>query len=470
MMVRCRAAFLIFVGLSAVLGGGCSFLVDSTAEQCTSNSDCDVFGASCNLTLKVCEKRPPAAALCQAAIKPVARLQGERTSNEQLTCDKDYLLIGPVLVKPGVTLTIQAGTTLRGDTASKGTLVVEQGARLVADGKADLPVVFTSAAAVEARRPGDWGGLIVLGRATTNAVDPQVPGLASGSFGGSNDDDDSGTLRFVRIEYGGLKLAAGSESNGLTLAAVGRGTTIDHVQVRQSGGDCFGLLGGTVNAKHLVCQGSGDDGFDFDLGYRGSLQFVVLQHDPAVLAEADGIEADNDPTGSERLPYTEPTIFNATLCGQNKDVEREQYGILVRRGASARIVNSIVTGFDAALDIRDTNTTLELVSNLFWGNLVKPIGYDENGSNETTEKDDDGGLIEAQWALAPERRNATVDPGLSNCFNQDQLDLAPAAPLTEGASAPPGDGFLDPKASYIGAFRDANDRWAAGSWIVWGPR
>src|SRR5262249_53875604 len=149
---------------------------------------------------------------------------------------------------------------------------------------------------------GDWGGLLLLGQAPTNLRDQggapargKVEGIAAGvSYGGLRPEDDSGVLSYVRIEYSGVEIAPGNEINGPPLAGVGRGPQIDHVQVRHTADDCFEFFGGTVNARYLICQHPGDDGFDWDLGYQGKLQFLLLKEDPVQDNDSNGFEGDND--------------------------------------------------------------------------------------------------------------------------------------------------------------------------------
>jgi hypothetical protein len=410
---------------------------------------------------------------CHRTDKPLVRVEGDVTASDVLTCDKDYLLLGTVFVKAGVILTIEKGTTVRGDGPSKGTLVVQPGARLVAEGTAEQPIVFTSASEPAARAPGDWGGVILLGRAPVNLPNPSIEGITTGGeYGGPDENDSSGSLRYVRIEYSGVKLGPNNEVNGLTFGGVGRGTTVDHVQVRQTADDCFEFFGGTVNARYLVCQYNGDDGFDWDNGYRGKLQFLVLQQDPRVADETNGFEGDNDALGTTNGPRSEPTIYNATLCGKGVDVEREQYGMLLRRSTRGRIFNTIVVGFEAGLDVRDAPATeVDVRSCVFADNTAAAISYAEDGSNTSTQRNDDGGFDEVAWVHAPERNNSVAPPNLRSCFDATDLGaLAPRAPLGASAATPPDDGFFDPSAAFIGAFRGPDDAWARGKWVVWSPR
>jgi len=234
-------------------------------------------------------------------------------------------------VKPGAVLTIEKGTKIMGDSASKAILLVEAGAKIVAEGTADEPIVFTSQAAEGVRRAGDWGGLVLLGKAPVNYpggkgnIEGILKTVSGTEFGGTDADDNSGVLKYVRVEYAGVVLSPDNEVNGITFGGVGRGTTVEYVQVRHALDDCFEFFGGTVNAKHLVCQYNQDDGFDFDNGFSGKLQFLVLQQDPNHPGEDNGFESDNDAQGSANAPLTNPTVFNATICAKNADPEGAQF-------------------------------------------------------------------------------------------------------------------------------------------------
>ena len=501
----------------SVLGGlilaSCSLLLDNDAAQCRADADCARFsGTRCDTSRAVCVSvavgddanagsggfsgtgssgSPSSGASaglggvaggsdpCRSLTKPVVDFSSDVTANFTLSCEKDYLLTGTVFVEPGVTLTIQKGTTIRGSPQpSPGILVIKPGAKLIAVGTRDQPIVMTSAAAQDAQKPGDWGGLIVLGRAPTNHHDAagqpttgRVEGLTTGGeFGGIDQNDDSGIIKYLRVEYAGVAIAPNNEVNGITFGGVGRGTIVEYVQVRLAADDCFEFFGGTLNAKHLICQYNGDDGFDWDNGYSGKLQFLVLQQDPAIADETNGFEGDNDATGSTRMPLSNPTIYNATLCGKGVDVPTQQYGMLLRRSTQGSVYNTIVTGFEAGLDLRNADTRVELKSSIFFGNVVRNIAYEEDGSNPDTQLDDDAKLDEISWFRSVGQMNSEADPRLSGCFTPNSPNFVPAEPLMAGAATPPDDGFFDPGAAYIGAFRDANDDWASGAWVVWSNR
>lgn len=389
-------------------------------------------------------------------------LEGELASMT-LTADTVWVLNGVVSVPSGETLTIEPGTKIVGDKTSLGTLVIQRGAKIEAVGTAEDPIVFTSAVPAGDRGAGDWGGVVILGNAPINEAggEAEVEGFSDPQlYGGDDEGDDSGTLKYVRIEFGGIEIAPDNEINGLTLAGVGSGTEIDFIQVRNTLDDCFEFFGGTVNASHLVCYRNGDDGFDFDQGYVGSLQFLFLQQDPTGADDANGFEADNDSDDPTLAPVTNPTISNVTLCGQNGDQPKQQYGFLFRRGFNATIVNAFVTGFEAGVDFRDVPPTeVELSNSIFVGNVVENIAYVEDqpeSDDGAPDEDDDGGFDEIAWFEGGTGNG--VEGELAGCFDETPNPL-PAAEITGGT--PLGDG-ADTSATYVGAFKDASDDWMAG--------
>lgn len=409
---------------------------------------------------------------CDSANKPTVELSGEIESDSTLSCDRNYLLKFNVFVVPGTTLTIEKGTTILGDRATHSALVVQPGGRLVAEGTADEPIVFTSALAPENRAPGDWGGVVLLGRAPTNLTDEagneqsgNVEGLTfGGAYGGSDPGDDSGVLRYVRIEYPGNELAPGNELNGLTLAGVGRGTVLEYVQVREASDDCFEFFGGTVDGKHLICQASGDDGFDWDLGYQGRLQFLILQQKASSDGGDNGFEGDNDPNGSENEPRSSPVIFNATLCGKNMPEAKPSFGVLARRSTRVRIANSIIAGFHAGLDVRDRGTDLVIEGSILADNVVHAVAYDERTNGNGAEQDDDFGVNETEL-FASGRGNSTRSAKLTDCFDPSEPNFAPRMPGATPVTVPD-DGFFE-SAPYVGAVSGEDDEWYKQSWTRW---
>jgi hypothetical protein len=274
------------------------------------------------------------------------------------------MLSGFVYVKNNAVLTIEPGTIIKGVSNTKAALMIERGSKIMAAGTATNPIVFTSDKPAGQRASGDWGGLVILGKATTNKHDAGTGvGVAEGgigsNYGGTDDNDNSGVLQYVRIEFPGIALTAtaNSEINGLTLYAVGRGTTIDHIQVSYSGDDSYEWFGGTVNCKYLVCIRGLDDEFDTDNGYRGNVQFIFGLRDPNVSDQSgsNGFESDNDADGSALTPVTKPTFSNATLYGPltvtatlpvNHLFKRAMH---IRRSSQFSVYNSVFAGWPKGL-------------------------------------------------------------------------------------------------------------------------
>lgn len=272
---------------------------------------------------------------------------------------------GLCYVATGKTLTIQPGVIVRGDDAvANSSLVAVRGGKINAIGTACNPIIFTSNKAVGSRAKGDWGGIILLGSAKTNTgTNQQIEGTAAGDsrnfFGGVNDADNSGTLKYVRIEYPGFVFAPNNEINGLTFGAVGSGTTIDHIQVSYSNDDSYEWFGGAVNCDHLVAFRGLDDDWDTDNGFSGTVQFCLGVRDPAIsddptISTSEGFESDNDATGTSNLPKTKAKFYNVTdiggfRCTSNTTGTGVQptaigfrRGARPRRNSEIKIVNSIL--------------------------------------------------------------------------------------------------------------------------------
>ncbi|MDX2047983.1 MAG: hypothetical protein SFU87_14425 [Chitinophagaceae bacterium] len=312
-------------------------------------------------------------------------LQGIYNKSVSLPKGK-YTLKGYVYFTEGNTLTVGAGSTIVSDVTEKGALIIERGAKLIADGRATDPIVFTSGKAVNQRTPGDWGGIILLGKAPTNrSLDPAptVEGGVGRKYGGSDPNDESGILRYVRIEFAGIAAEPGSEINGLTLGGVGSGTTIENVQVSFGNDDAYEFFGGTVNAKNLIAFATADDDFDFDFGYIGKIQFGIAMRKPDFVDGGDagnGVECDNDGTGTAATPFTRPQLSNFTFVGPNNatgTAGNHNYSNRWRRATQFVIRNSILMGHpdagfsvesDATINSYYVNNTSEFKNNLVHAN------------------------------------------------------------------------------------------------------
>lgn len=276
-------------------------------------------------------------------------VSGVITSNTTWTSNNTYLLSGLVYVDSLVTLTIEPGTVIRGN-GGNSSLLVQRGAKLIAEGTACSPIVFTSNNAPGARNQGDWGGVVILGKARHNLGNSNlIEGLSAAEarnyHGGTDDADNSGVIKYVRIEFGGFIFSANNEINGLTMGSVGNGTTVDNVQVSFVNDDGFEWFGGAVNCKHLVSYRNIDDDFDTDNGFSGIVQYALGVRDPALsdVSNSSGFESDNDNPGTSetRYPKTTCKFYNVTQigafrCGSNAGPGIIPTSLLHRRGARLR--------------------------------------------------------------------------------------------------------------------------------------
>jgi hypothetical protein len=298
---------------------------------------------------------------------PNVTVQGELTVNTTWTSNNVYLIKGFYYVRDGVTLTIQPGTVIRCDKDTKGTLLIERGAKLIAEGTSSQPIIFTSNLPVGSRSYGDWGGIVLCGKASINvpggtAIIEGGPTSVYGGGANPDDADNSGTLKFIRIEFPGIPFVPDKEINGLTFGGLGTGTHVEYIQISYSGDDSFEWFGGTVNAKHLVAFCGWDDEFDTDFGFRGMLQFLVGLRDKDIAdpgSGSNGFESDNDGTGSTNTPVTQPIFSNVSLYGPkytlntsiNSNFKRSMH---LRRNTKINVYNSVFTGYPTGLFIDGT--------------------------------------------------------------------------------------------------------------------
>ena len=292
-------------------------------------------------------------------------LNGNINITTTLTSDKVWTLKGYVYVTDGAKLIIQPGTTIVSDIAEKGALIIERGAQIIAEGTAAKPIVFTSGKTAGGKAPGDWGGVVILGKATTNRTsEPIIEGGIGRPYGGTNDLDNSGILKYVRIEYAGIAAMPNSEINALTLGAVGSGTIIENVQTIYANDDAFEFFGGTVNVKNLYAFATADDDYDFDFGYRGSVSYSVSKRDPQFVDGADagnGVECDNDGTGTSAIPFTHPKLDNMILVGpfDVASLANHNLGLRWRRATQFTITNSKIVGYQKGGFSMESNETAQ---------------------------------------------------------------------------------------------------------------
>lgn len=422
-----------------------------------------------------------------------------------------YTLKGWVYIADGSELTIEPGTIIKGDKATKAALIVERGGKLIAQGAADAPIVFTSAQPAGQRRPGDWGGVIICGKAHNNQTSMQIEGGPRTKHGGDNDADNSGVLSYVRIEFAGYPFKTDQEINGLTLGSVGSGTKIDHVQVSYSNDDSFEWFGGTVNCKYLVAYKGWDDDFDTDNGFSGKVQFGLSVRDPRIAdqSQSNGFESDNCADGAQVSPYTTATFSNITFVGpktaadfQNSNsyitagsyfpnngsgLGKFQAAMQIRRSSRLNCVNSVVTDWPIGLIIDgekgDTPAqakagTLRL-QNIFIAN-ADILGSDANKCYEDKEYDYKAKAVKADskqsyshtfFETAANNNRYFADKSALMLTDGKGVGV-PFMPQTGsnlfGAQNFSGlDSWFD-QVTYIGAF-NANDNWLDG-WTNFDPQ
>lgn len=300
-------------------------------------------------------------------------LKGRIDKDTVLREGNNYILSGLVYIVNNATITIQPGVTVKGDYtgASVATLVITRGAKIIADGTQEKPIVFTSNSPVP--RSGDWGGIVICGKAQVNTAFTgtgggtgilEVEGGINNSFGDGlagggatpNNADNSGILRYVRIEYAGYAYQPDKEINSLTMAAVGSGTIIDYVQVTYAKDDAFEWFGGTVNCKHLIAYKTQDDDFDSDNGFSGKVQFAIVLRDSTIadISRSEAFESDNDASGSINSPQTKAVFSNLTLIGPRATLANNGNSLYlaaahIRRNTGISIYNSVILGWPAGI-------------------------------------------------------------------------------------------------------------------------
>lgn len=432
-----------------------------------------------------------------------------------------YVLKGWVYIADGATLTIEPGTIIKGDKDTKAALIVETGGKIYAQGTADEPIVFTSNQPVGSRKPGDWGGIIICGKAKNNKTEMIIEGGPRSKHGGNNDNDNSGVLSYVRIEFAGYPFKTDQEINGLTMGSVGSGTKIEYVQVSYSNDDAFEWFGGSVNSKYLISYHAWDDDFDTDAGFTGKIQFGLIVRNPKIadVSRSNGFESDNNADAPNQQPVTAPVFSNVTIVGpvgqdpafvntsayidggvynpnNGSKLGQFQAAIQIRRGSNLSLYNSIAVGFPVGIAICNdkgsqtqeaaTAGTIRLKNNIFAAMTI--LGTDKDGSYKDSLSTDATVFIKS----APESFSSTF---FKQTANNNQLLTALSAvmlkqpnSLVSGANWAPLAGspalnktglFTDTKVSdsffnnvtFIGAFRSdaATDNWTA-KWSNFDPQ
>lgn len=428
---------------------------------------------------------------------------GNGTQNFHFTGDVTlkkgvYLMKGWVYIDEGATLRVEAGTIIKGDKQTMAALIVEPGGCCELRGTKDAPIVLTSAQPAGQRRPGDWGGLIICGKAQNNQKTMQIEGGPTTIHGGQDDNDNSGIYQYVRVEFAGYPFDTDKEINGITFGSVGSKTTIDHLQVSYSNDDSYEWFGGAVNCSYLVAYKGWDDDFDTDNGFSGTVQYGLSIRDPRIAdtSQSNGFESDNNASGAETTPFTTATFKNITFIGpktqKNSDFVNDasyitagdmfpdngsklglyQSAMQIRRSSKLNVENSLAIGFPIGLiiDGEKGNTVQFAKAGEFHLNNVWFAGMGVLGTDKNKEYED----YLYDFSTQTEDRNQVSyshtfflsNP--SNCEkSEDELKLTD--PAQTGQNYCPTTALQATNGGYVGAFRDVQDNWLAG-WTNFDPQ
>ena len=381
----------------------------------------------------------------------VCKVEGVYQTDLLLTNENTYLLSGGVFIGNDAgaqaSLTIEAGTTLKGE-SGRDYLVVSRGSQIIAEGTADAPIVFTS----DNQQRGGWGGLVINGYAPINGCDTgvcQAEGEGStGLYGGSDPADNSGVLKYVRVEYAGYQISPDNELNGIAFQGVGNRTVVENVQVHMAADDGMEFFGGTVRVKNIVVTGARDDSLDWVNGWQGKGQYILVkQYDDE---GNNGIEADNLKKNTSATPRSNPTLSNVTILGTLSEAAKGGSGILLRRGTSINLYNSIVRGFrKGCLDLDDAETfsvaqTDEFVINSVVFSCGKIALIEEGDAFDTVE------------FFKDQRNNKVLNIVSSGYIFDNAEDMTRATRIR--------DSWFE-RTRYVGAVKDAASDWTKG-WTV----
>ena len=397
-----------------------------------------------------------------------------------------------------VVLTIEAGTVIIGDRETKGTLIIQRGNKIIAEGTASNPIIFTSEREAGLREAGDWGGVVICGKGINNnpGGEAELEGGYGGWHGGNNNADNSGILKYVRIEYAGTPINPNQEVNSLTMGSVGSGTTIDYVQCSYGLDDAFEWFGGAVNCKHLIAYRGLDDDFDVDNGFSGTVQFGLGIRDAnaADQSGSNGFEVDNDGSGTSASPFTSAQFSNITIIGPKSNKDKTisaqfQNAMHLRRNNKIKIYNSFFTGYPNGLFIDGTGTLANASSNdlVLRNNILAGVdgwganGYGTGGAvNFPNPKGDEikgtaniGAQTASDWFLTTAFGNKTyakwqdagIDESLFVLSSSPKLLPNSNSVLLTGANFEGLTGFEN--VAFKGAFGTTN--WAAG-WTNFNPQ
>lgn len=428
-----------------------------------------------------------------------------------------YVLKGWVYINDGAELTIEPGTVIKGDKGTKAALIARRGGKLIAQGTKEAPIVFTSNQPAGSRKPGDWGGIILCGKARNNQGKMPIEGGPNAEHGGDDDTDNSGVLSYVRCEFAGFPFAVDQEINGITFGSVGSGTKVDHLQVSYSNDDSYEWFGGSVNAKYLVAYHGWDDDFDTDNGFSGKIQFCLGIRNPRIADQSvsNGFESDNCGNGAAVNPFTAAVFSNVTFVGpigqaadfsntsdyitagnmnpgNGSKLGQFQAAMQIRRNSHLNCFNSVAMGYPVGLIVENdkgsaTQTAATdgvfKISNIYFAGMTI-LGSDKNKSFVDNYSADGSAIDATKESFSATYFKSISDNKVFNAIadlklNQPNSLLASPnyGPLSDSPLKGAGkftDALLQAgfdKVNYIGAFASdaAADNWMAG-WTEFDPQ
>lgn len=422
--------------------------------------------------------------------KPVCLIEGNYTNNNLvLTPDYAWVLRGDVRIGTGAsrideaakvsaTLTLEAGTVVYGSPQSF--ITITRDAQIFVKGTATKPVVFTALDQVNPT-PGYWGGLVITGNArinnckSTNAsgfCEGFIEGVASDiapQYGGPNDQDSSGSIEYLRVEYAGYTFGKDSELNAITFYAVGNNTKVEYIQAYKGADDGIELFGGTVNLRYVVSTDNDDDGFDWDQGWSGAAQFVYITLENASEKDPNGIEADNFKDNHSVTPRSNPVLSNITIIGKGTNPKLFN-GIMLRHGTGGQIYNALVAGnFQNCLNI-DSDETFKNGGEIVNGEVVQTGLVMQNvilQCNQVAIAEDTADM----WSVTEWFNNSSEENNYVMAPAESLLETDGVTPLAQGPAiktgyTPPEDVFPGNfeffQVDYVGAFGSAANKWTDG--------
>ena len=405
-------------------------------------------------------------------------LQGRISADTILRKQNTYILKGLVYMVNNKTMTIEPGTVIKGSFSGSdvAALIITRGAKIIAEGTPTEPIVFTSASPNP--QSGDWGGIVICGKAPINTSFNGVAGLfqVEGGIDNANGDglagsgdavapsavpnDNSGVLSFVRIQYAGYAFQPDKEVNSLTLAGVGSGTTISNVQVTYAKDDAFEWFGGTVNCKYLIAYKTQDDDFDTDNGYSGKVQFGLVLRDSLIadISRSEAFESDNNAAGTTATPQTTAIFSNITAIGPRATLSNAGNALYrgaahIRRNSGISIYNSIIMGWPRGIEVDATtgrstalnieDSTMRFRNNTLAGNTINTFFSGTAGATITND------ATFSAWFTKAFYNNhiltTTSDAKLIQPFNYAAFDPTPFAGSNGNQKILTGGGFSDAK-------------------------